>query len=70
VVVPRLVLSNLPATLDQPPADRWAATAIALPPSLSQRRYRDVLSGKEIAPGEQLQLDSIASGWCAVLLAQ
>jgi len=69
VIVPRLVLSNLPETLDQPPADRWAATEIALPSSLSQHRYRDLLSGKEIAPGDRLQLDNVASGWCVVLLA-
>lgn len=69
VIVPRLVLSNLPERLDQPPADRWAATGIALPSSLSQHRYRDLLSGKEIAPGDRLQLDNVASGWCVVLLA-
>ncbi|ORM51756.1 malto-oligosyltrehalose synthase [Pantoea conspicua] len=69
VIVPRLVLINLPERLDQPPADRWAATGIALPSSLSQHRYRDLLSGKEIAPGDRLQLDNVASGWCVVLLA-
>ncbi|UIL50856.1 MULTISPECIES: malto-oligosyltrehalose synthase [Pantoea] len=69
VIVPRLVLNHLPETLDQPPADRWAATEIALPSSLSQHRYRDLLSGNEIVPGDRLQLDNLASGWCAVLLA-
>ena len=70
MIVSRRVFNSLPENLDQPPAARWADTVIALPASLSQREYQDVLSGQTIAADDQLPLTALASQWCAVLVAQ
>ncbi|MGK3141198.1 malto-oligosyltrehalose synthase [Pantoea sp. C2G6] len=70
VIVSRRVLTTLPDNLDRPPAARWAQTTLALPAALSQRRYQEVLTGKEIAAGDQLPLAELASAWCAVLVAR
>ncbi|WP_313651895.1 malto-oligosyltrehalose synthase [Pantoea sp.] len=70
VVVSRRVFDLLPDNLDQPPAERWAETHLALPAALSQRTYRDRLTRKTLAVTDQLPLSALASQWCAVLVAE
>ncbi|PLR44129.1 malto-oligosyltrehalose synthase [Chimaeribacter arupi] len=59
VITPRLVLGLLQESNSLPHKQRFSGTAIALPDALANRRYRDILSGEEIALTDRLTLESV-----------
>lgn len=62
VVAPRLAFTLVGNGQPLPPPQFWAETQIPLPASLANRRYRDVLSGKETTLADRINLNAIHGG--------
>lgn len=68
VIAPRLVFGVLHGGLALPHTELWTQTEIPLPTRLAHRRYRDILSGKEIVLTDRIDLNSVDS--CSSVLLQ
>ncbi|PSN06632.1 malto-oligosyltrehalose synthase [Siccibacter turicensis] len=69
VIAPRLVFSALDGSVAGPHAERWAGTSIALPPALANRRYRDLLTGETLEPGDHIDPGSVARNGAVILIS-
>jgi len=59
VIAPHLVFDMLHGTLARPHIERWLDTDIVLPEHLTDRRYRDLLSGEEMQLADRIDLESV-----------
>lgn len=69
VIAPRLVFGALHGGPELPNTELWTQTEIPLPERLAHRRYRNILSGKEILLTDHIDLNSVDS-FSSVLLQQ
>ena len=67
VLTPRLMLNAL-QNQPLPPAQRFEETEIFLPARLANRRYRDILSGEEIALTDRIPLGALDCCSAAILI--
>ncbi|MCK1968118.1 malto-oligosyltrehalose synthase [Franconibacter sp. IITDAS19] len=67
VIAPRLVLGVLEGRLAAPHAELWADTEIALPATLANRRYHDILSGKEVVVTDRIDVQTL-NGYASAIL--
>ncbi|WP_110875771.1 malto-oligosyltrehalose synthase [Franconibacter helveticus] len=70
VIAPRLVLGVLEGSLAAPHAELWVDTEIALPAALANRRYRDILSGKEVAVTDRIDVQTFNGYSSAILITR
>ena len=59
VIAPRLVLPMQQASDALTTPQRWPQTAVTLPATLANRRYRDLLTGEEIVLTDQIHLENV-----------
>lgn len=59
VIAPRLVFDAFRQGFSAHRADGWAQTEVTLPAGLSGRSYRDIITGRTIAPGASIAIDAI-----------
>lgn len=59
VIAPRLVLPMQQASDALTAPQRWPQTAVTLPAALANRRYRDLLTGEEVALTDQIHLENV-----------
>ncbi|EPP6253012.1 malto-oligosyltrehalose synthase, partial [Cronobacter sakazakii] len=67
VIAPRLMFTALYESASLPARAGWHDTQIMLPPTLTQRRWRNVLTGETVTLADRINLET-ADGCSSVIL--
>ncbi len=67
VIAPRLMFTALYESASLPARAGWRDTQIMLPPTLAQRRWRNVLTGETVTLADRMNLET-ADGCSSVIL--